>query len=121
MTVAPGLQVRRRGLASLPSQQENQVFVLDINGNPTLAFEAPGLAEASEICADAELRLDLSALTSNGTAICAQDARLQVRPAGAPEVAAFRRGVQLAPPAEQPTMVFLVKVDGLVVVAIDQP
>jgi hypothetical protein len=42
-----------------------QIFTLAINGKPTLVFEAKGITEACEICLDAELRLDLSALTSD--------------------------------------------------------
>jgi hypothetical protein len=103
----------------LSSPQTNQVFTLDIDGNPTLTFEASGIGEASQICADADLRLDLSSLTCNGATICAANARLDVRSASEPEVAAFQRAVQLAPPTEQPSMVFLIKVDGVVVVAID--
>lgn len=91
------------------------VFVLDIEGRPTLAFEARGAVEASEFCADADLRLDLSELTSNGSPLCTAQAELAVRPASEGEVAASQRAVLLAPPAEQPTMVLLVKVDGVIV------
>jgi hypothetical protein len=97
------------------------VFVLDIEGRPTLAFEAPSVIEASEICADADLRQDLSELTCNGNPVYTPKAELEVRPASEGEVAAFRRAVWLAPQAEQPTMVFLIEVDGVVVVAIDPP
>lgn len=117
----PTVVVANKGKSplSLSSPQTNRVFTLDINGSPTLTFEASGIAEASQICADTDLRLDLSSLTSNGTAICTADARFGVRAASEPEVGAFQRAVQLAPPAEHPTMVFLIKVDGVVVVEID--
>jgi hypothetical protein len=95
------------------------VFALDIDGRPTLAFEASGSAEASVICADDDLRLDLSTLTSNGNPICTTGDGFRVRPASEQEVAAFQRALQLAPPAQQPTMVFLIKVDGVVVVTTD--
>jgi hypothetical protein len=36
-----------------------QIFTLEINGRPTLVFEAMGLAEACEISLDADLRSDL--------------------------------------------------------------
>jgi hypothetical protein len=38
-----------------------QIFTLEINGRPTLVFEAMDLAEASEICLDADLRSDKGA------------------------------------------------------------
>lgn len=35
------------------------------------------------------------------------------------EIAAFKRAVELAPTSDEPTMAFLVKIDGLLVVAVD--
>jgi hypothetical protein len=96
-----------------------RIFTLEIDGRPTLAFEASGLAEANEICADADFRSDLRALTSNGVAICAEGAALTPRAALQDEIAAFQRAVGLAPPSDQPTTVFLIKVDGVMVVAVD--
>jgi hypothetical protein len=32
-----------------------QIFTLEINGKPTLVFDAKGTAEACEICLDADL------------------------------------------------------------------
>ena len=95
------------------------VFTLEIDGRPTLAFEASDVTAASEICADPDLRLDLISLTSNGLPICALEASLTSRPATAEEFASFQRAVELAPPSLQPTMAFLIKVDGVTVVAID--
>jgi hypothetical protein len=95
-----------------------QVFALEVNGKPTLVFEATGIAEAREICLDADLRLDLSALTSDGIPICAEGATLASRPAVQAEIAAFNRAVELAPTSDQPTMAFLVKIDGVLVVAV---
>lgn len=96
-----------------------QIFTLEINGTPTLVFEAMGIAEAREICLDAELKLDLSALTSDGVAIYTDGARLAPRPAVQTEIAAFERAVELAPTSDEPTMTFLIKIDGIVVVAVD--
>src|SRR3954463_13414747 len=47
-----------------------QIFVLEIDRRPTLALRARDLEEAQEICRDVDLRADLTALTSNGAAIC---------------------------------------------------
>jgi hypothetical protein len=95
-----------------------QIFTLDIDGKPTLVFEAMGFAEASEICLDAELRLDLGALTSDGAPIYTENASLVPRPAIQAEIAAFKLAVELAPTSDEPTMAFLVKIDGVVVVAV---
>jgi hypothetical protein len=82
-------------------------------------FEATGLAEALEICVDADFRSDLGALTSEGIAICAEGATLTPRPAVQDEIVAFQRAVGLAPPSDEPTTVFLIKVDGVMVIAVD--
>jgi hypothetical protein len=95
-----------------------QIFVLEIDGRPTLALHAPDLAEAQEICRDADLRADLMALKSNGVAICNPKSSLNSRPATPAEISAFKRAVELAPPSEQPTMTFLIKVDGVMVVTV---
>jgi hypothetical protein len=104
-----------------PDAKSSQIFTLEINGRPTLVFEATSFAEASEICLDADLRSDLSALTSDGILICAQDATLSPRPAMQEEIAAFRHAVELTPPSNEPTMAFLIKIDGVLVVAVGPP
>jgi hypothetical protein len=95
-----------------------QIFVLEIDGRPTLALQATDRAEAQEICRDADLRADLTGLESNGAAICNPKSSLSSRPAAPEEILAFKRALELAPPSEQPTMTFLIKVDGVMVVTI---
>jgi hypothetical protein len=95
-----------------------QIFVLEISGRPILALHARDLGEAQEICRDADLRADLTALTSNGLAICSPKSSLGCRPAASEEISAFERAVELAPPSDQPTMTFLIKVDGVMVVTV---
>jgi hypothetical protein len=95
------------------------IFTLEVNGKPTLVFEAKGIAEACEICLDADLGLDLSALTSDGVPVYREGATLAPRQALQTEMAAFKRAVELAPLSDVPTMAFLVKIDGLLFVAVD--
>jgi hypothetical protein len=95
------------------------VFTVDINGKPTLVFEASGFAEACETCLDAELKSNLRALTSDGAPICAKDAILNPRSATPNEIAAFQRAVSLAPASDEPMMAFLIKIDGVIVVDVD--
>jgi hypothetical protein len=97
----------------------SQIFTLEIDGRPTLVFEATEFAEATRICLDADLRSDLRALTSDGIPICTESAMLNPRPAVEEEVTAFERAVKLAPASDEPTMAFLVKIDGVIVVAVD--
>jgi hypothetical protein len=95
------------------------IFTLEINGKPTLVFGAMGHAEVCEICLDADFRSDLSAHTSDGIPICAENATLSARPAVQEEIAAFKRAVKLAPDSDEPTMAFLIKIDGVIVVTVD--
>ena len=95
-----------------------QVFVLEVDRRPTLAFEALDLAEAQDICRVADLRTDLIALTSNGAPICASNSALAPRLAAQEEIAAFRHAVGQAPASNMPTMTFLIKIDGVVVVTV---
>ena len=77
-----------------------------------------GLAEATEICLDADLRTDLSALNSDGIPICAANATLNPRPAVQDEIAAFKHAVEVAPPSNEPIMAFLIKIDGVTVIVV---
>jgi hypothetical protein len=103
---------------SQPPDRSPAVFVLDIDGRPTLAFEAGGPAEAQEIARDADLWADLAALTSDGAPLCTPCSTFGLRLAAREEIAAFRHAVGRAPASDQPTMTFLVKIDGVVVVTV---
>jgi hypothetical protein len=102
----------RRRATTLP------IFTLEVNGRPTLVFETAGPAEAREICLDTDLRSDLSALTSDGIPICSDGAILSSRPAVQEEIAAYKHAVRAAPASDGPTMAFLIKIDGVFVVAV---
>jgi hypothetical protein len=97
------------------------VFALDVDGRPTLVFEAADLNDALAICMDDVLRADLSTLTADGFPICSANSSLQARSASSAEIIAFKHAVRRASPSEEPTMVFLIKVDGMLVVEIDPP
>ena len=95
-----------------------QVYTLEVDRRPTLAFEAPDLAAAQDICRDADLRTDLIALTSNGISICTPNSELVPRLAVQEEIAAFRHAIGQAPASDMTTMTFLIKIDGIVVVTV---
>jgi hypothetical protein len=96
-----------------------KIFALDIDGNPVLTFAAIDMAQAEEICRDPELRADLSGLTSSGTPICSANSALVVRTGDPREIAAFEHALSRAPASSEPTMAFLIKIDGVVVFVID--
>lgn len=104
--------------SSQPPGGSLAVLVLDIDGRPTLAFEASDATEAQEICGSSELRADLAALTSDGAPLCTPHSTLSARLAVPEEIAAFQHALARAPASDQPTMTFLVRVDGVVVVTV---
>ena len=95
------------------------VFVIEIDGRPILAFEAGDLAEAVRVASDADLMTDLMALTSSGRSICSLNSTINVRLALQAELEVFEHAVQVAPACDQPTMTFLIKIDGVIVVAVE--
>ena len=92
-----------------------QVFVLDIDRRST-PFEAIGLAVAQELCCDGSAA-DLTAYRDSG-AVCAPNSMLSARVAAQEEIATFRHAVERAPASHQPTMTFLIKIDGVMVVTV---
>ena len=95
------------------------IFVLDVDGRPTLVFEAADFNHARAICMDDVLRADLSTLTADGVPVCSANSNLQARPASSAEITAFEHAVRRAHPSDEPTMVFLIKLDGIVMIKID--
>jgi hypothetical protein len=95
------------------------IFTLEIDGRPTIVFDATSIEEARGICALPEFRADLSALTADGSPVCGDASALTVRDASGPEVAAFQVAVTELVASDGPTMAFLVRVDGVVVTVTD--
>ena len=69
------------------------IFTIEVDGKPTVSFEARQLREASELCQEAWFRSDLNALTSNGEPVCRIGAKLRARIANESERARYRDGV----------------------------
>jgi hypothetical protein len=95
-----------------------QVFTLEVDGRPVLAFAANDLSEAQDICGDTDLRTDLCALTSGGAPICSGTAMLAARAATQAETVAYERALGLAPESDEPTMAFLITIDGVTVISV---
>jgi hypothetical protein len=114
-----GILLRRRKLGRSSTRPSLRTYALEIDGRPTLAFEATSISEAQAICSDLDFRLDLATLTSGGIPILSLTAKLAPRPATEQEATAFKRAVDLAPPSDEPTIAFLIEVDGVRVIAID--
>ncbi|WP_398468329.1 hypothetical protein [Tardiphaga sp.] len=95
-----------------------KIFTLEIDGRPTLVFDAASIEEANGICALPEFRADLGELKRQGQPLFGDVAVFAARAATALESAAFNHAVMSAGPADGPTMAFLVPVDGMVVTII---
>jgi hypothetical protein len=54
-------------------------FTIEVDGRPTVAFEAKGFSEAEAICSDEGLRTNLSLLKCEDVPICSPNAILDVR------------------------------------------
>jgi len=87
------------------------VFTLDVDGKPTLTFEASSTQEARELCNENWLRADLSLQTSNGSPICRPDSKLAVRRATADEVEVFYQSAETATPSDELLLVYLIELD----------
>lgn len=89
-----------------------RIFALDINGTPTLCFNATDANEAIGICSLDEFRADLMALSSGGVAICDAVSVFAVRAASEEEIVVFDRATANEPADGAPVFAFLVGVDG---------
>src|SRR5262245_24992328 len=85
-------QICRLGWMMLPTA----IFTLDIDGIPTLAFEARNLRESQQLCHEAWLRQDISDLTSNGSPLWDGKARLRARRSTEDEIAVYREAAREA-------------------------
>ena len=87
------------------------VFAMEIDGKPTIAFEAKNLREASELCKEDWLRADLIALKSNGVPLCTPTAKLTVRRADELETQVYR-DADLQADTDDLVLAYLVELDG---------
>jgi hypothetical protein len=88
------------------------VFAVDIDGKPTVAFEARNFREANELCREDWLRADLCALTSNGIPLWTAGAKLTVRKATESESQVYRDAGREAQASHDLLLVYLVELDG---------
>jgi hypothetical protein len=89
----------------------SRVFTLEVDGLPTLAFEASRTKEAQEICKESWLRSDLILLKSDGVPLCAPQSKLSVRPATAEEAIFFEQAAAAAKPSDDMVLVYLIDLD----------
>jgi hypothetical protein len=87
------------------------IFTIEVDGRPTVSFEARQLREASELCQEEWFRSDLNALSSNGEPICKVGSKLKARVANETERAKYRDGAQEVEVSDDIVMVYLIDLD----------
>jgi hypothetical protein len=91
----------------------SRIFTIMIDEQPSIAFEADRLREATELCKEEWLRADLSTLTSNGVPICGARSKLKARVATQGERDAYRQATdEAAALSDDLLLVYLVELDG---------
>jgi hypothetical protein len=89
------------------------IYILEVGGKPTVAFEAHGLREASEVARERWLLDELRQLRSHGAPVWDGKAAVRPRIATLPEVSIYREvAVSVAKLSGNMALVYLVELDG---------
>jgi hypothetical protein len=88
------------------------IFTIDVDGKPTVAFEAQRFREAAELCAEQWLRDDLSALTSGGVPLYRVGSKLRARKSNETEMEIYREAVRAPETVDDILLAYLIEVDG---------
>jgi hypothetical protein len=88
------------------------IFTIEIDGTPTLTFEAQNLREANELCHEKWLKDDLAEAKSDGAQLWDGKAKLRARIALPDERALFTEAKNNGQPSDGPMLVYLVELDG---------
>jgi hypothetical protein len=89
----------------------SRVFTLEVDGRPTLLFEARRTREAQEICKESWLRNDLILLTSHGAPVCRTHSKLSVRLATDEEAVVYEEAAKVAKPSDDLVLAYLIELD----------
>jgi hypothetical protein len=89
------------------------VFTIEIDGTPTLTFEAQNLGEAHELCHEEWLKSDLAEAKSDGAPLWDGKAKLRARIALPDERAVFAEANNKGQPSDGLMLVYLVELDGV--------
>ena len=89
------------------------IWTLEIDGRPTLAFEAMKYREADEICHQEWLRLELGQRKINHIPLCGADSHLRIRLARPAEILPYRQAAE-ANKLSDNNLVYLIELDVIV-------
>ena len=86
------------------------IWTLEIDGKPTLAFEAMKYREADEICHQEWLRTELGQRKINNVPLCVADSHLRIRLARQVEMLLYRQAAE-ANKLSVNNLVYLIELD----------
>ena len=86
------------------------IWTLEVDGKPTLAFEAKKYREANELCHEDWLRVELGLQKLNDVPLCRADSELRIRLAQPAEMILFRQAAE-ANNSSDDMLVYLIEVD----------
>jgi hypothetical protein len=89
------------------------IWTLEIDGKPTLAFEAMKYREAGKICHQEWLRLELGQRKINNVPLCVAVSRLRIRLARPAEMLLYRQAAE-ANKLSDDGLAYLIELDPLV-------
>jgi hypothetical protein len=89
------------------------IWTLEIDGKPTLAFEARKYREADEICHQEWLRVELGQQKINDVPLCGADSDLRIRLARPDEMVLYRQAAE-ADKSSNDKLVYLIELDVVV-------
>jgi hypothetical protein len=89
------------------------IFTIEVDGKPTVSFEARQLREASELCTAEWLRADLNELSSNGVPLCGIGSKLRARTANEAEREIYLQAAKHAEVSDDILLTYLVELDGI--------
>jgi hypothetical protein len=89
------------------------IWTLEIDGKPTLAFEARKYREADEICHQEWLRVELGQQKINDVPLCHADSDLRIRLARPDEMVLYRQAAE-ADKSSNDKLVYLIELDVVV-------
>jgi len=89
------------------------IWTLEIDGKPTLAFEARTYREANETCHQQWLRVELGRQKINDVPLCRADSDLRIRLARPDEMVLYRQAAE-ADKSSDDKLVYLIELDVVV-------
>ena len=87
------------------------IWTLEVDGRPTLAFEARKYHEANELRHAEWLRVELGLQKFNSVPLCGADSRLRIRLARAAEMVLYRQAAEAGNSSDDTMLVYLIELD----------